>query len=166
MKRKDDNSSAEELVQNFLKKNKNFFIKHPELLKELQFPLKDEGSDKVIDLQVYRYKKSPGTFTIMHTKIIVVDRTKKTRKAYLGSANFTKAGDYSFCDIDCKHNEHALIDNDCEICNKQVRQTFSVSTNKSLILDTNNFIVQSICIIIPDNSFGPFLSRAPPSNIS
>ena len=57
MKRKDDNSSAEELVQNFLKKNKNFFIKHPELLKELQFPLKDEGSDKVIDLQVYRYKK-------------------------------------------------------------------------------------------------------------
>jgi len=57
MNKKDDNSSAEELVQNFLKKNKNFFIKHPELLKELQFPLKDEGSDKVIDLQLYRYKK-------------------------------------------------------------------------------------------------------------
>ena len=57
MNKKDNNSSAEELVQKFLKKNKNFFIKHPELLKELQFPLKDEGSDKVIDLQVYRYKK-------------------------------------------------------------------------------------------------------------
>ena len=57
MNKKNDNSSAEELVQNFLKKNKNFFIKHPELLKELQFPLKDEGSEKVIDLQVYRYKK-------------------------------------------------------------------------------------------------------------
>ena len=57
MNKKDENSSGEELVQNFLKKNKNFFIKHPELLKELQFPLKDEGSDKVIDLQVYRYKK-------------------------------------------------------------------------------------------------------------
>ena len=40
MNKKDDNSSAEELVQKFLKKNKNFFIKHPELLKELQFPLK------------------------------------------------------------------------------------------------------------------------------
>ncbi|SVD35834.1 uncharacterized protein METZ01_LOCUS388688, partial [marine metagenome] len=26
MKRKNDNSSAEELVQNFLKKNKNFFL--------------------------------------------------------------------------------------------------------------------------------------------
>ena len=57
MKRKDHNSSAEELVLNFLKKNKNFFIKHPELLKELQFPLKDKESDKVIDLQVYRYNK-------------------------------------------------------------------------------------------------------------
>ena len=57
MNKKDYNSSAEELVQNFLKKNKNFFIKHPELLKELQFPLKDGRSEKVIDLQVYRYKK-------------------------------------------------------------------------------------------------------------
>ena len=46
MTRKDDNSSAEELVQDFLKKNKNFFLKHPELLKELQFPLKDEGQIK------------------------------------------------------------------------------------------------------------------------
>ena len=57
MSKKDDTSSNEELVKNFLKKNKNFFIKNPELLKELQFPLKDEGSEKVIDLQVYRYKK-------------------------------------------------------------------------------------------------------------
>ncbi len=57
MKRKNDNSSREELVKNFLKKNKNFFLKHRDLLKELQFPTKNEGSDKVIDLQVYRYKK-------------------------------------------------------------------------------------------------------------
>ena len=62
MNKKDDNSSAEELVQKFLKKNKNFFIKHPELLKELQFPLKDEGSEKVIDLQVYRNKKINQVF--------------------------------------------------------------------------------------------------------
>ena len=41
MTRKDDNGSNEELVKNFLKKNKNFFIKHPELLKEIQFPLRD-----------------------------------------------------------------------------------------------------------------------------
>ncbi len=57
MKNKNDNSSAEELVKNFLKKNKNFFIKNSELLKELQFPLMDTESNKVVDLQVYRYKK-------------------------------------------------------------------------------------------------------------
>jgi uncharacterized protein YigA (DUF484 family) len=57
MNKKDDKSSDIELVQKILKQNKNFFIKYPELLKELQFPQKDEGSEKVIDLQIYRYKK-------------------------------------------------------------------------------------------------------------
>ena len=57
MKKKDENGSKEELVKKFLKKNKNFFIKYPEIIRDLQVPLKDKGSDKVIDLQVYRYKK-------------------------------------------------------------------------------------------------------------
>ena len=83
----------------------------------------------------------------------------------IDSANFTKTGNYSFCDIDCEHNEHSLIDNDCEICNNQVRQTFNTSTKKSLISDTKNLIFQPIWIITSDNSFGLFLSRAPPSNI-
>jgi hypothetical protein len=83
----------------------------------------------------------------------------------IDSVNFTKAGNYSFCDIDCEHNEHSTIDNDCEMCNKQVRQTFSPSTKKSLISDTKNLIFDSICIFTSDNSFGLFLSRAPPSNI-
>ena len=52
-----DNNSSEEIVINFLKKNKNFFIKYPELATKLNFPLKDNGSDKVIDLDAYRYKK-------------------------------------------------------------------------------------------------------------
>ncbi len=57
MKKKNENSSKEELVKKFLKKNKNFFIKYPEIIRGLQVPLKDKGSEKVIDLQVYRYKK-------------------------------------------------------------------------------------------------------------
>ena len=57
MPKKNDKNSAEELVIKYLKKNKNFFIKFPELTKELSFPLKDNGSDKVIDLDAYRYKK-------------------------------------------------------------------------------------------------------------
>jgi len=52
-----DQNSSEELVIRYLKKNKNFFIKYPELSKELNFPSKDNGSDQVIDLDAYRYKK-------------------------------------------------------------------------------------------------------------
>ena len=57
MKKKDEIGSQEELVIKFLKKNKNFFIKYPEIIRGLKIPLKDKGSEKVIDLQVYRYKK-------------------------------------------------------------------------------------------------------------
>jgi len=57
MAKENGKDSAEELVIKYLKKNKNFFIKYPELTKELNFPLKDNDSDKVIDLAAYRYKK-------------------------------------------------------------------------------------------------------------
>ena len=57
MTKKNGKNSAEELVINYLKKNKNFFIKYPELTKELNFTLQDNGSDKIIDLDAYRYKK-------------------------------------------------------------------------------------------------------------
>ena len=57
MTKKDDKNSSEEFVINYLKKNKNFFIKNPELIKELYFILKNKDSEKVIDLDAYRYKK-------------------------------------------------------------------------------------------------------------
>ena len=47
----------EKEIINFLKKNKNFFIKNSELVNELNFPNLDNSSDKVIDLEAYRYKK-------------------------------------------------------------------------------------------------------------
>ena len=57
MPKENDRNSVEELVTKYLKKNKNFFIKFPELAKELNFPLNDNGSNKIIDLDAYRYKK-------------------------------------------------------------------------------------------------------------
>ena len=57
MSKKNDKNSLEELVIDYLKKNKNFFIKYPELIKELDFSFQDKSSDKVIDLDAYRYKK-------------------------------------------------------------------------------------------------------------
>ena len=57
MKKENDKNSSEEIVIEYLKKNKNFFIKYPELIKGLNFPLKDNGSEKIINLDAYRYKK-------------------------------------------------------------------------------------------------------------
>ncbi len=41
---------SEKQIINFLKKNKNFFIKNSELVNELNFPTVDNSSDKVVDL--------------------------------------------------------------------------------------------------------------------
>ena len=57
MSKKNGTNSSEELVIDYLKKNKNFFIKYPELITELDFSFQDKSSDKVIDLDAYRYKK-------------------------------------------------------------------------------------------------------------
>jgi len=81
MTKKDAKNSSEELVINYLKKNKNFFIKYPELIKELHFPLKDKGSDKVIDLDTYRYKKiSEQNIDLQNqmTKILIAGKNHQT----------------------------------------------------------------------------------------
>ena len=57
MRKNNDKNSEEEFVVKYLKKNRNFFIKYPELTKQLDFPLRDNGSQKIIDLDAYRYKK-------------------------------------------------------------------------------------------------------------
>ena len=49
--------SAEELVIQYLKKNKNLLLDHPELLEVLNFPNQIKGSGKIIDLNAYRSKK-------------------------------------------------------------------------------------------------------------
>ena len=48
---------SEKQIISFLKKNKNFFIKNADLVKDLGFPLSDNSSDKIVDLEAYRYKK-------------------------------------------------------------------------------------------------------------
>ena len=57
MPSKNDKSSAEELVIQYLKKNKNLFLDHPELLDVLNFPNQIKGSGKIIDFNAYRSKK-------------------------------------------------------------------------------------------------------------
>ena len=67
---------SEKQIINFLKKNKNFFIKNLDLVNDLNFPLSDSSSDKVVDLDAYRYKKiSQQNIDLQNqmTKILIVD---------------------------------------------------------------------------------------------
>ena len=57
MSNKNNRNSVEGHVIKYLKKNKNLFIDYPELLNELNFPSKIKGSNKIIDLNVYRSNK-------------------------------------------------------------------------------------------------------------
>ena len=57
MTKKHDKNSTEELVIGYLKQNKNFFIKYPEIIEQLNFPYKDSSSHNIIDLDAYRHKK-------------------------------------------------------------------------------------------------------------
>ena len=84
----------------------------------------------------------------------------------IDSTHFTKVGDYSICAVDCEHNEHSSSHDDCDICNKIVREDFVVINNKSLINGSDNIFFDHIGIITSDNSHVLFDSRAPPSNIS
>ena len=65
-----------EKIIDFLK-NKNFFIKNFELVKDLNFPLSDNSSDKVIDLDAYRYKKiSQQNIDLQNqmTKVLIAEK--------------------------------------------------------------------------------------------
>ena len=57
MPKKNDKNSIEELVIKYLKKNKNFFIQFPQIAKDLNFISTERSSEKVINLEAYRYKK-------------------------------------------------------------------------------------------------------------
>jgi len=57
MSKKYDKNSAEELVIQYLKKNKNLFLDYPELLNVLNFPSQIKRPSKIIDLNAYRSKK-------------------------------------------------------------------------------------------------------------
>ena len=57
MSKHNDKNSSEEFVIKYLKNNKNFFLKFPDLVNELSFSLINNESDKIINLDNYRYKK-------------------------------------------------------------------------------------------------------------
>ncbi len=69
--------SAEELVIQYLKKNKDIFLNHPELIEELNFPSKLNSINKIFDLNAYRFKKFKNDY----------DQLKKQMSAILKAGN-------------------------------------------------------------------------------
>ena len=49
--------STKELVIQYLKKNNNFFLDNPDLLEEINLPVKQKNSNKIVDLNAYRSNK-------------------------------------------------------------------------------------------------------------
>ena len=57
MNKRNERGSAEALVIQYLKKNKDIFIKYPELFDELNLPNQTKSQNKIYDLNAYRSKK-------------------------------------------------------------------------------------------------------------
>ena len=58
-------SSTEELVLQYLIKNKDLFVRHPEILKQLEFPNQLKETNKIVDLNAYRSKKLMNDYDLL-----------------------------------------------------------------------------------------------------
>ncbi|MDC0194769.1 DUF484 family protein [Alphaproteobacteria bacterium] len=149
---KNDNNSDEEFVIEYLKKNKNFFIKFPEIVNNLNFVLKDKSSSKVIDLEAYRYKKtSQNNIDLQNqmTKILLAakNHSSSQRRILRSSLRILKTKNFSKlievvlndfkslleCDIiNCYSTSNILKNDNVSIVDKKI--AFSYFKNK---LSTN-----------------------------
>ena len=84
----------------------------------------------------------------------------------IDSAHFSKVGDYNICALDCEDNEHFSAHDDCDLCNKNVREDFIITSSKSLINDYNNLFFDYFRMVTSNNLHDHLKTRAPPSNIS
>ena len=50
-------ASAEDLVLQYLIKNKDLFVRHPKLLEQLEFPSQLKGTNKIIDLNMSNFRE-------------------------------------------------------------------------------------------------------------
>ncbi len=82
------------------------------------------------------------------------------------SAHFSKEGDYSICDVNCEDNKHFVSHDNCDLCNKNVRDDFVITKSKSLSNDYNSLFFNYHVTIDSENLNFLFNTRAPPSNIS
>ena len=151
MPKENNKNSVEELVIKYLKKNKNFFMKFPQLTKELNFCFKDNGSEKVIDLDAYRYKKiSQENIDLQNqmTEILLAGkshlsaqkRTLKSTLRILNTKNISKLIDVIIndlknilaCDIvNCFTPDNSLAINNLHLVDTKIAQSYFKNLSKT-----------------------------------
>ena len=156
MPKKNDKNSAEELVIQYLKKNKNLLLDYPELLDVLNFPNQIKGSGKIIDLNAYRSKKIKNDYDQIKKQMSEIlkagsshiasqKRILKTSLKVLNTKSLTKLidvivkdlGSLLVCDIvNCfftnnklTHNSLSQIDN--KIASSYFRNNRQVNLNQN-----------------------------------
>ena len=103
-------SSTEELVLQYLIKNKDLFVRHPELIDQLEFPSQFKNTNKIIDLNVYRSKKLKSDYDYLKKQmseilkagsshIVSQKRILKTSLKILNTKSLTKLIDVIVNDL-------------------------------------------------------------------
>ena len=141
---KSGNDSTENIIINFLKKNKNFFIKNPELINELNFPIKDKSQDKIIDLGAYRYKRiSRENINLQNqiTEILLAGKSHMTSQKrilkssirILNAKSFIKLVDVIISDlkiilgcksVNCFFTNRELISNNSSLIDTKIANSY------------------------------------------
>ena len=141
---KSGNKSVEDIVINFLKKNKNFFIKNPELINELNFPIIDKSQDKIIDLGAYRYKRiSRENINLQNqiTEILLAGKSHMTSQKrilkssirILNTKSFIKLVDVIISDlkivlgcksVNCFFTNRELISNNSSLIDTKIANSY------------------------------------------
>jgi hypothetical protein len=152
---RNDENSDEEFVIKYLKKNKNFFIKFPEIAKNLNFVLKDNSSSKIIDLEAYRYKKiSQDNIGLQNqmTKILLAakNHSSSQKRILRSSIRILKTKNFSKLIEVVLNDFKSLLE--CDIIN-------CYSTNNELKNDNINIIDKKIALSYFKNKLGTNLNQ-------
>lgn len=165
---KSGNKSVEDIVINFLKKNKNFFIKNTELINELNFPIKDKSQDKVIDLGAYRYKRisreninlqNQITEILLAGKSHITSQKKILRSSIriLNTKSFTKLVDVIISDlkvilgcksVNCFFTNKELTSSNSSLIDSRIAKSYFRDGKKTYL----NQNLKGILIFFPNQS--------------
>ena len=135
MSKKNTSDSSKKIVIEFLKKNKKIFLKYPELLENLNFPLQITKSNKIIDLNAYRSIKIKNDYDQLKKQMSAIlkagmshlvsqKRILKTSLKILNTKSLTKLIDVMVGDLgtllDCDYINCFFTSN--KILHKNINQ--------------------------------------------